>query len=409
MKKGYLIVGAGVAGVSACEAIRKLDPSSEVHLITDESHPFYSRIRLPEIIAGKVTPEKIILKGKEWFSSRQIHLHLNERVTKAEGNPIRLHTTQGEYTSQKLLLATGGCSFVPPIPGARDLKGVFTLRNMDDALRIADWADKSKKALVIGGGLLGLEAANGLRLRGLRVEIAEIFDRLLPRQMDPEGARILQNTMESMGFAFHLEAKSREIQGERGRAKGLLLEDGRFVEAELILISAGVRPNLELAKQLNLKIQKATVVDDRLETSMTGVFAAGDAAEHNGIYYGIWPAAEEQGKVAGANMAGGDERYRGTVPSNRLKVVGIDLISSGEIDPDGEMDCEVYSEPQRGIYRKIVYEQDRIIGCILLGDVSGHGDILQAIARKVPLGDLKGRLLKNPKALSDKLSVTSTA
>jgi nitrite reductase (NADH) large subunit len=206
--------------------------------------------------------------------------------------------------------------------------------------------------------------------------------------------------MEGMGFEFFLGVRSKEIQGEQGRANGLLLEDGRFIDADLILISAGVRPHLELAQELGLEIGRGIVVNDRMECAVPNIYAAGDAIEHRGVYYGIWPAAEEQGRVAGLNMAGADAQYQGTVVSNKLKVVGIDLVSAGEIDPDGQLESETVSDRSGGQYRKVVYRDDHIVGCVLLGDIGGQRRILKAIEHRTRLGDLKGRVLKAPDAIS---------
>jgi nitrite reductase (NADH) large subunit len=205
--------------------------------------------------------------------------------------------------------------------------------------------------------------------------------------------------LEGMGFRFHLGVQSKEIRGERGSARSLLLSTGEVVEAGLFLISAGVRPHLDLAKGLGLGIGKGVTVDDRMETSTAGIFAAGDAVEHRGVYYGIWPAAEEQGRVAGINMAGGDETYGGTIMSNQLKVVGVDLVSAGDIDPEDKKESEVVSDGARGVYRKVVYQDDRIIGCILLGDTTGQRKILGAIQKRTQVGSLKGRVLGDPNDL----------
>jgi nitrite reductase (NADH) large subunit len=393
MTARYAIIGAGVAGTNACQAIRERDSQGEIRVFTEEAYPFYTRIRLPQLVAGKVPPERLVLKGESWFEEQRIELHLEEAVKGVQREPLAVTTAKGTYAADKVLLATGGYAFVPPIPGAGQ-EGVFTLRTMADALRIAKRAQSAKTVLAIGGGLLGLEAGNGLRMRGLEVQVVEIFDRLLPRQMDAEGAGILQRTMERMGFQFHLGVRSKEIQGEQGRASGLLTEDGRFLQADFLLISAGVRPFLDLAKGLDLEIGRGIVVNDRMNTSARGIYAAGDAVEHNGVYYGIWPAAEEQGRVAGVNMTSGDALYHGTVISNKLKVVGIDLVSAGDIDADGKMDCEIQSDPARGVYRKVVYRDDRIIGCILLGDISGQKKILQALSEGRPMGALKGKVLR---------------
>lgn len=393
----YAIIGAGVAGSTAAQAVRETDPEGEIRVFTQEPYAFYTRIRLPELIAGRVAPERLILKGEAWFRENRIDLHVGERVTEVRKDPLTVVSSKGTYPADRILLATGGHAFVPPLPGS-DLEGVFTLRTIDDALRIAQRAKEAKKAVVIGGGLLGLEAGNGLRLLGLEVGVAEVAERLLPRQTDPQGAIILRGTMERMGFEFHLGARSKEIQGEGGVARHLLLGDGRALEADLFLISAGVRPYLDLARQLDLEIGLGIKVNDRMETSVPGIYAAGDAVEHRGLYYGIWPAAEEQGRVAGVNMASGQATYEGTVMSNKLKVAGIELVSAGEIDPEGKLESEVVSDPVRGVYRKVVYRDDTLVGCILIGDATGQKKILQAIEKRTPLGPGKGKVLRDLEA-----------
>jgi nitrite reductase (NADH) large subunit len=377
--RNYVIAGAGVAGISAAGNIRKLDPAGKISMFTDEPYPFYSRIRLPELIAGEIDRERLIIYQPDWYTERGIKLHLGESITRIDcRNKLVTSSNGGSYPYDRLLLATGSHPFVPPINGA-EKKGVFTLRSVRDALAIKEYARNAHKAIVVGGGLLGLEAGNGLRRAGLAVSIIEFFPRLLPRQLDLTGAEMLQRQMEGMGFEFFLAAQTKEILGE-GRVEGVLLADGRRIAADMVLISVGVRPNLELAQEIGLQIGKGVVVDDRLQTSADHVFAAGDLIEHRGVFYGIWPASQRQGEVAGINMAGGDELYQGTVPSNVLKVVGIDLVSAGEIDVEGKLESLVKKDVAKNIYRKLIIKDDTLVGCILLGDVSGKQKILAAIA-----------------------------
>lgn len=376
--KDYVIVGNGIAGVSAASKIRELDPDGRIQIFSAESHPFYTRIRLPEFISGTIDHKALTLHGEKWYGDRGIELHLSEPIESIYSDKRLAISKNGSvYHYDELLLATGGSSFIPPLKGS-DKRGVFSLRTIDDGRRIIDFLSSATRPVVLGGGLLGLEAGNGLRRRGLEVTVVEFFPRLLPRQLDPQGATFLQRMMEDMGFKFILGAKSKEILGSDG-VKALLLEDGRVIDCDMILVSAGVKPNLELAVKMGLKIQRAIVVDDRLETSIPHIFAAGDCAEHRGIYYGIWPAAQRQGEIAGINMAGGKGKYRGTVMNNRLKVAGIDLFSAGDIDPDGRLRNEVEVDISRNIYRKIVFDNGNPVGCILLGDIGGYREILRKI------------------------------
>lgn len=390
--KRYVIIGNGVAGTTAAEHIRGIDKDGKIDIFTDESGLFYSRIRLPEYIAGQVEGEKLVLHNPQWYQEKAIDVHLDESVHEVDPERKEVRTDkENSYPYDRLLLATGSHSFVPPIRGA-EKPGVFTLRSIKDADRIRDYAVNAKKAVLIGGGVLGLEAGNGLRQLGMAVTVVEFFPRLLPRQMDLPGAELLKMEMEAMGFSFFLGAKSQEILGEQ-KAEGLLLEGGETIPCDMVLISAGIRPNVDLAKKLGLEVDKGVLVNDRLETQSRDVYAAGDLIQHRGVFYGIWPASEEQGKIAGINMAGGNACYEGTVMSNRLKVVGIDLVSSGDIDVDGKFENLVKKDEGNFIYRKLVLKDDIIVGCILLGDISGNSEFLHAMEKNKNVGPFRDELL----------------
>jgi nitrite reductase (NADH) large subunit len=392
--KRYLIIGNGVAGARAAAKIREADQKGEIHIFTEEAYPFYYRVRFPEYVAGEVTIQNLTIHTKEWYQSKEILIHLEEGVNE-------VNVPQKEVTSQKgktyaydlLLMATGGNAFVPPIKGT-EKKGVFTLRTMKDAIGMKEFSGGVKQAILIGGGLVGLETGGALLRRGIKVAVIEHNPRILPRQMDPEGAKILQGKMESMGFSFFLNADSEEIFGKE-TVEGLRLKDGRTVEGRMIIISAGVKPNIKLAQTMGLEIKNGILVNDRLETKIEGLFAAGDAAEHRGRVYGIWPAAQRQGETAGVNMAGGSGLYEGTVVSNTLKVVGIDLTASGDIDAEGRLECVLKSDREKNIYRKITFKEDKIVGCILLGNITGNSEILNAIEKQVNVKDLKGLILED--------------
>jgi len=388
----YVIVGNGVAGTTAAENIRHQDKAGQIDIVTHESTPFYTRIRLPDFIAGDVEKEKLILHKSPWYAERKIDLHLGETVQDVDPEKRKVGATKGTtFSYDRLLLATGSHAFVPHIKGV-DKTGVFTLRTVDDAERIRDYARTTERVVLIGGGVLGLEAGNGLRRLGREVTVVEFFPRLLPRQMDIPGAELLKKQMEGMGFRFYLGAKSQEILGKE-KVGGLQLQGDQTIPCDMVLISAGVRPNLDLANQLGLEIDKGVVVNDRLETQVPDVYAAGDLIQHRGAFYGIWPASEKQGEIAGTNMAGGNVSYDGTVKSNRLKVVGIDLMSSGDIDVDQKLEHVVAKDEDRFLYRKLVLKDGVIMGCILLGDISGSGEILQAMETKKDVSALKHEIL----------------
>ncbi len=391
--KRYLIVGDGVAGSRAAMKIKEADPGGEIHLFTEEAFPFYYRVRFPELVGGEVSLKDILIHSREFYQNKGISLYLEEQIT--GGNPEKKEVVSEKgrnYPYDLLLIATGGYAFVPPIKGV-EKKGVFTLRSMKDALQFKEYLSGVQQAILVGGGLVGLETGGALLRRGMKVAVIEHNPRILPRQMDPEGAKILQGKMEEMGFSFYLTGQSEEILG-REKVEGLRLKDGRVVDGQMVIISAGVRPNLRLATQMGIETKNGILVDDRMETKIKGIFAAGDVAEHRGRVYGIWPASQKQGEVAGVNMAGGNALYRGTVVSNTLKVVGIDLTSIGEIDTEGRLECVVRSDREKCTYCKLTFKEDKIVGCILLGNIRGQSEILGAIEQKRNVKALKDTILE---------------
>lgn len=375
--KRYVIIGNGVAGTTAAENIRKGDDQGKITIVTDEDLPFYYRVRLNEFVSGDVAEQDLVAKGEEWYRERAIELRLRTRGTDVKPAAKTVLTDKNEeLVYDVLLVATGSHSFIPPIKGA-ETKGVFALRNIMDARNISSAAREHNNVILIGGGLLGLETGNALRKLGKEIMVVEFFPRLLPRQLDVEGAKRLQRIMEGMGFAFRLGAKTLEIRGG-DRVEGVLLEGGETLHGEMVIISAGVRPNMELAGPLGLECDKGIKVNEELRTNQPDIFAAGDVAEFRGMPYGIWPAAMEQGKIAGANMAGGSEKYDGTTMASSLKVVGIDLASAGNIDVEGDFESRVVQDDK--VYKKMVIEGNKVIGCIMLGDTKGFNRVTKAMA-----------------------------
>jgi nitrite reductase (NADH) large subunit len=387
----YLIIGNGVAGNTAAETIRKIDPQGNTRMFSREKYYFYYVPALPEYLAGRKQLKDFTIHPESWYEKNRIEIHLATEIVEIKPPSKEVVAKNGRsYSYDKLLLACGGNSFLPPIPGSQS-PGVYTLRTVDDANRIREKAQQSRKVVVIGGGLLGLEAGNGLRQMGLEVWVVEFSPRLLPRQMDVAGANLLKSQMEEMGFGFYLGAKTREIIPEKDGLQ-VCLEGGEKIGASMVLISAGVRPELGLSKSLNLPIDKGVKVDDRMKTGVEGIFAAGDLVEHRGRYYGIWPASMEQGRVAGANMAGQERLYEGTIPSNVLKVAGIDLVATGEIDPEGKLEAIVGKDEARRTYRKLVLKDNRIVGAILLGNIRGSQEVQKAIEQQKDVSAFKERL-----------------
>lgn len=388
--KNYLIVGNGVAGTTAAQNVRKQDKEGKITIVTDEDFPFYWRLRLNEYLAGDLTEEALAGKKAQWYGNQRIDLKLKTLIAGADPNEKVVFTEDKQRLSyDSLLVATGSHSFIPPIKGS-EKKGVFALRNIQDARGISIWAKDIEDVVLIGGGLLGLEAGNALLKLGKKVTVVEFFPRLLPRQLDVDGAQRLQTIMEKMGFSFRLGARTQEISGN-DQIAGVLLEGGESIPSKMVIISAGIRPNLELAEPLGLENDKGIKVDEYLRTNQTDIYAAGDVAEFRGMPYGIWPAAMEQGQIAGTNMGGGNLVYKGTTMANSLKVVGVDLASAGNIDAENEKESKVFTDDK--IYKKIVMENNQIIGCIMLGDTKDFNKITKAMSEKKDISQVKDQIL----------------
>jgi nitrite reductase (NADH) large subunit len=384
----YVIAGNGVAGVAAAQGIRKIDPGGGITIISDEAHPFYSRIRLMECLSGETDEKGLVIHDAPWYEESRIRLFSGVRILSIDVAARTLALdSRGSLNFGKLLLATGAVPIVPPFEGAGKA-GLFTLRTLDDAKKIVSYSLGRKSILLIGGGALGLEAGYALRKRGLGVKVVEFFDRLLPRQLDPECASMLRRCLEGLGFEFCLGAEVKSISGEKAM-DGVYLEDGRFLQADMALVSAGVRPEISLAANAGIRTAKGIMVDDHLRTSAAYVYAAGDCAEHRGVVYGIWPAAQAQGRIAGVNMAGKEELYEGTVPSNTVRVAGKEVFAAGNIDAEGRCECVRLKDEEKNVYRKLVLEDNRITGCILFGDTSHGSKILNAIEEKKDIRALR--------------------
>jgi nitrite reductase (NADH) large subunit len=377
--KQYLIVGNGVAGTTAAQEIRKMDSDGNITIVTEESLPFYSRIKLPEYIAGAVDSSDLVVRKEQWYEERQINLKTGARISDIDHNKCQAFDESGNgYPYDALLLSMGSHPFIPPVNGS-GLKNVFALRTFENANNIISAAETSKNCLVIGGGLLGLEAAHALIRRGLPVTVVEHAGRLLPRQMDPEGGALLKEMLEKLGFVFKSNAKTKQVLGEQA-ITGLELESGEVLETDMLLFSTGVRSNLDLPGKLGLEVDRSVVVNSRMESSIAGIYAAGDVAQFQGANFCIWPEAQEQGRIAGINMAGGEEDFKTIVPSNRLKVAGIDLASAGNIDSEGELESEI--EKTDKVYKKLVKKDGKPVGCIMLGNTEGFLSVVKQISGK---------------------------
>ncbi|MFO8013836.1 MAG: FAD-dependent oxidoreductase [Phycisphaerae bacterium] len=387
-----VIVGAGIAGVSAAEAARQADPGARITLVSDEADLPYYRLNLTKYVAGEVGRDDLPLHPRSWYEERAIALRLGVRVTAiAPDGGTAAIDGGGSLPFDRLVLATGARPAVPPIEGT-DLDGVTCLRTRADAERVlagppGDGSLADRPCVVIGGGLLGLETAAALRRHGARVTVVEGLAYLMPLQLTPEAAEVLQGHIEGMGIAVRTGTMTASLAGE-GRVREAVMADGSRLAADLVVINTGVAANVALAEEAGLETRDGVVVDDRLATSHPHVFAAGDGAEHAGTLYGLWLASRVQGRTAGRAAAGEeDATFTGIPPAYILKVVDVDVFSIGTVAPEDPA-CQVVEGRTDGTYRRFVFRDGRLVGAILLGDTSAMPAARKAIGEGTDLSGL---------------------
>ncbi len=370
-----LIIGNGIAGVSVAGALRKLetDPARlSIDIFTREPHELYSRIRLPEVFRSRLESADLEIYRPGWYEERSIRVHKNREVVRLERLEKRVVLRSGERVGyDKLVLCMGANSSRPPIPNS-DLQGIFTIREYGDADDLRRYLQAgTRQAAVLGGGLLGLEAAHHLLSPDLeRLTVIEQEKRLLPRQLDETGAALLKRLVERWPCEVLVGNTVSGFVG-RGRVEAVYLAGGVELPAQTVLISAGIKPRLDLARDAGLEVNRGIVVDARLRSSDPDIFVAGDLVEFEGVVWGIIPAALDHAPVVAHNLlgAGGELSYRQTIPQNTLKVAGIELTSLGKVNLEDERGYEVvrhYDEPGER-YEKWVFKDGLLVGCLLLG------------------------------------------
>ena len=418
MGKRLVVIGNGIAGIATVDEVLRFDPDMQISIFGKEPHLGYNRVLLSEVLAGKMGMDSIYLKNRDWYDKNNIDLHLgvkvigidtlNKKITAEDGSTIN-------YDS--LLVATGSSSYIPPIKGV-EKEGVFPFRNIEDTEGILNGArdsiydgkviasvvydpegilekvKMSKRALVIGGGLLGLEAARALSLHGVEVTIAHIMERLMEQYLDETASGMLKDEMERMGIRVLLNCEAVEILGYP-RVRGVSFRDGGIYDTDLVVIAAGIRPNLGLAVSSGIMVDRGILVDDHMETSVKDIYAIGECAEHRGRTYGLVAPIMEQAKVAAEAVCNRDGAiYEGSIPASVLKVMGINLMSIGEFSGQpGDLEEIVYKDLSASIYRKILVKENRVAGAILLGDVNDGPRILRLIKEGIDISSVRSRIL----------------
>ena len=395
MKKMKLVmVGNGMAGVRTLEVLLKISPDLyDITVFGSESHANYNRILLSPVLAGEMTLKDIMLNDVDWYAQNGITLHLNKTVTKIDRKAREVITSDGTVAEyDRLLLATGSTPFMLPIPGAK-LPGVITYRDIHDTNAMIDAAANYRHAVVIGGGLLGLEAANGLKLRGMDVTVVHLMDWLMERQLDQTAAGMLQASLEAKGLRFRLKTQTGEIVGN-DRVTGVKFKDGTQVPADLVVMAVGIRPNVALAESAGIHCNRGIVVNDTMQTYDPKIYAVGECVAHRGIAYGLVAPLFEMGKVAANHLAHfGIGRYEGSVTSTKLKVTGIDLFSAGDFIGNDETEEIVMHDAVGGIYKKLVLKDNRIVGGVLYGDTVDGSWYFQLLRDRQDIHEVREHLM----------------
>ncbi|WP_373231890.1 nitrite reductase large subunit NirB [Cohnella sp.] len=379
-KQKLVLIGNGMAGVRCIEEILKLAPNAyEITIFGSEPHPNYNRIMLSKVLQGDTQIKDITINDWQWYKDHGITLYAGNPVAHIDIKGRKVISASGITVDyDRLILATGSLPFMLPLPGA-DLPGVTAFRDIKDCNTMMEASRRYKKAVVIGGGLLGLEAARGLLNLGMEVDVVHIFHHLMDRQLDLESAQMLKKELEKQGMRFLLEKHTEKILGKK-RVEGLQFKDGTKVAADLIVVAVGVRPNIKLAAESGIQVDRAIVVNDQMETNIPGVYAVGECAEHRGVTYGLVAPLYEQGKVLAKSICGiAAEGYQGSILYSQLKVSGVEVFSAGEIRDSEVAATMKVVDGIRGTYKKITVQDNRIVGAVLFGDSSEGNKLLSYI------------------------------
>ncbi|SUD39952.1 assimilatory nitrite reductase [Ectopseudomonas mendocina] len=403
-KLRLVMIGNGMAGVRTLEELLKLAPDLyDITVFGAEPHPNYNRILLSPVLAGEQTFEEIVLNDLNWYADNDIKLLLGRKVVKIDRKKRLVIADDGsEAEYDRLLITTGSNPFILPIPG-KDLQGVIGYRDIADTQTMMDTAKTHKHAVVIGGGLLGLEAANGLKLRGMDVTVVHIGDWLLERQLDRTAGELLQKSLEDRGLKFLLPKHTAELldNGE-GRVCAVKFKDGEVIPADLVVMAAGIRPNTELAESAGIACNRGILVNDTMQTYDPRVYAIGECASHRGIAYGLVAPLFEQAKVCANHLAQlGFSRYQGSVTSTKLKVTGIDLFSAGEFMGGEGTETITLSDPIGGVYKKLVIKDDVLVGACLYGDTADGGWYFRQIRENHNVSEIRDHLMFGEGAIGD--------
>ncbi|MEW5757261.1 MAG: nitrite reductase large subunit NirB [Pseudomonadota bacterium] len=402
MKQKLVLVGNGMAGVRTLEELLKLAPDMyDITVFGAEPHGNYNRILLSPVLAGEKTINDIILNDAQWYQDNNITLHTGKEITTIDRRNRKVIAADGTAAGyDRLLLATGSNPFIIPVPGS-DLPGVIGFRDIKDVDTMLDTARKHKHAVVIGGGLLGLEAANGLKLQGMSVTVVHLTETLMERQLDEVAGKMLQKALEERGLHFLMATQTEAILGDE-RVKGVRFKGGLEIAADIVVMAAGIRPNTALAKKAGIYCERGIVVNDTMQTYDPKIYAVGECVQHRGNTYGLVAPLFEQAKVCANHLAQyGIGRYKGSVTSTKLKVTGIDLFSAGDFIGDETTESIVMKDAARGVYKKVVLKDNKIHGAVMYGDTVDGAWYFQLLRDKTDVSNFRHSLMFGQAHLGD--------
>ncbi|MCM3014557.1 MULTISPECIES: NADPH-nitrite reductase [Bacillus] len=407
-KKQLVLVGNGMAGVRAIEEILSVAKDEfQITIFGAEPHPNYNRILLSKVLQGDTDIKDITLNDWDWYKENNIQLYTNETVIKVDTENKTVITDADRIQPyDELILATGSLPFILPIPGA-DKKGVTAFRDIKDTDTMLAASKQYKKAAVIGGGLLGLEAARGLLNLGMDVSVIHLAPFLMERQLDATAGRLLQNELEKQGMTFLLEKQTEEIVGD-DRVEGLRFKDGTSIEADLVVMAVGIRPNTTLGAESGIPVNRGIIVNDYMQTEIPHIYAVGECAEHRGIAYGLVAPLYEQAKVLAKHICGIETKpYEGSVLSTQLKVSGVEVFSAGDFNESEEKKAIKVFDEQDGIYKKIVLRGNQIVGAVLFGDSSEGNRLFSMIQKEADISETSKISILQPLSQEAGTSITA--
>ncbi|WP_026487409.1 NAD(P)/FAD-dependent oxidoreductase [Caldanaerobius polysaccharolyticus] len=397
----YVIIGNSAAAVGAIESIRKYDKDNEIMVISEEPYHVYSRPLISYFLGNKVEKDRMIYREQDFYQKNKVTTVLGCKATKVDTRAKEVLLEDGKKVGfDRLLVATGGKPFIPSVKGL-DKENIHTFVKMDDAIRLKESAKPGSKAVVVGGGLIGFKASEGLRDLGVDVTVVELADRVLSAILDVQGGLMVQKRLERFGIHVITQNTVEEVVGDR-KVKGVILKDGKMLECDNLIIAIGVVPNKEVVEGTDVAVNRGIIVDRHMMTNIPGIYAAGDVAEaydmlaQQNRVIPIWPNAYMQGEVAGANMAGCDMIYDGSFAMNSIGFEDVHMITAGVINPPSE-DYEVLvkADEQNTVYKKLVLKDNRLVGFIEIGKIDRAGIYTNLIKEKVDVSSFKDKLLKD--------------